>query len=77
MAIIMHDESQPIESFCASLRDEVNKLEIPFQDTKININISGGVANSKSAKVGKIWLIWQMKDFISPKKMAEIKITFD
>ena len=40
MAIIMHDESQPIESFCASLRDEVNKLEIPFQDTKININIS-------------------------------------
>jgi diguanylate cyclase (GGDEF)-like protein len=50
MAIIMHDEDLSIEDFCSSLKEEVNNLEIPFQDTIININISGGVASSKGAE---------------------------
>ena len=33
MAIIMHDEDLSIEDFCSSLKEEVNNLEIPFQDT--------------------------------------------
>ena len=77
MAIIMHDESQPIESFCASLRDDVNKLEIPFQDTKININISGGVANSKSAKSWEDMVNLADERLYKSKENGRDQITFD
>ena len=77
MAIIMHDESQHIETFCASLRDEVNKLEIPFQDTKININISGGVANSKSAKSWEDMVNLADERLYKSKENGRDQITFD
>ena len=50
MALIIDDDAETIEEFCMSLREEVNNLKIPFQDIKININISGGVTHSSSSK---------------------------
>ena len=77
MAIIMHDESQPIESFCASLRDEVNKLEIPFQDTIININISGGVANSMDAESWEDMVNLADERLYKSKENGRDQITYD
>ena len=48
-------------------------MEIPFQDTKININISGGVANSKSAKSWEDMVNLADERLYKSKEMAEIK----
>ena len=77
MAIIMHDESQSIEEFCVSLRDDVNKLEIPFQDTMININISGGVASSSTTDSWEDMVNLADERLYKSKENGRDQITFD
>ena len=77
MAIIMHDESQSIEEFCASLREDVNKLEIPFQDTMININISGGVASSSTTDSWEDMVNLADERLYKSKENGRDQITFD
>ena len=77
MAIIMHDESQSIEEFCVSLREEVNKLEIPFQDTMININISGGVASSSTTDSWEDMVNLADERLYKSKENGRDQITFD
>ena len=77
MAIIMHDESQSIEEFCASLREDVNKLEIPFQDTIININISGGVVSSSTTDSWEDMVNLADERLYKSKENGRDQITFD
>lgn len=77
MAIIMHDESQSIEEFCVSLREDVNKLEIPFQDTMININISGGVASSSTTDSWEDMVNLADERLYKSKENGRDQITFD
>ena len=77
MAIIMHDESQSIEEFCSSLREDVNKLEIPFQDTMININISGGVASSSTTDSWEDMVNLADERLYKSKENGRDQITFD
>ena len=77
MAIIMHDESQSIEEFCISLREDVNKLEIPFQDTMININISGGVASSSTTDSWEDMVNLADERLYKSKENGRDQITFD
>ena len=77
MAIIMHDESQSIEEFCVSLREDVNKLEIPFQDTMININISGGVASSLTADSWEDMVNLADERLYKSKENGRDQITYD
>ena len=77
MAIIMHDESQSIEKFCVSLREDVNKLEIPFQDTMININISGGVASSSTTDSWEDMVNLADERLYKSKENGRDQITFD
>ena len=77
MAIIMHDESQSIEEFCASLREDVNKLEIPFQDTIININISGGVVSSSTTNSWEDMVNLADERLYKSKENGRDQITFD
>jgi diguanylate cyclase (GGDEF)-like protein len=77
MAIIMHDESQSIEEFCSSLREDVNKLEIPFQDTMININISGGVASSLTADSWEDMVNLADERLYKSKENGRDQITYD
>ena len=77
MAIIMHDESQSIEEFCVSLREDVNKLEIPFQDTMININISGGVASSSTTDSWEDMVNLADERLYKSKENGRDQITYD
>lgn len=77
MAIIMHEESQSIEEFCVSLREDVNKLEIPFQDTMININISGGVASSSTTDSWEDMVNLADERLYKSKENGRDQITFD
>ena len=77
MAIIVHDESQSIEEFCASLREDVNKLEIPFQDTIININISGGVASSSTTDSWEDMVNLADERLYKSKENGRDQITYD
>ena len=77
MAIVMHDESQSIEEFCVSLREDVNKLEIPFQDTMININISGGVASSSTTDSWEDMVNLADERLYKSKENGRDQITFD
>ena len=77
MAIIMHDENLSIEDFCSSLKEEVNNLEIPFQDTIININISGGVASSKGAESWEDMVNLADERLYKSKENGRDQITYD
>ena len=77
MAIIMHSESQSVEEFCSLLREEVNKLEIPFQDVVININISGGVASSVSAESWEDMVNLADERLYKSKENGRDQITYD
>ena len=77
MAIIMHDEDLSIEDFCSSLKEEVNNLEIPFQDTIININISGGVASSKGAESWEDMVNLADERLYKSKENGRDQITYD
>ena len=77
MAIIMHSESQSVEKFCSLLREEVNNLEIPFQDVVININISGGVASSESAESWEDMVNLADERLYKSKENGRDQITYD
>ena len=77
MAIIMHSESQSVEEFCSLLREEVNNLEIPFQDVIININISGGVASSESAESWEDMVNLADERLYKSKENGRDQITYD
>ena len=77
MAIIMHSESQSVEDFCSLLREEVNNLEIPFQDVVININISGGVASSESAESWEDMVNLADERLYKSKENGRDQITYD
>ena len=77
MAIIMHSESQSVEEFCSLLREEVNNLEIPFQDVVININISGGVASSESAESWEDMVNLADERLYKSKENGRDQITYD
>ena len=77
MAIIMHNESQSVEEFCSLLRDDVNNLEIPFQDVVININISGGVASSASAESWEDMVNLADERLYKSKENGRDQITYD
>ena len=77
MAIIMHSESQSVEEFCSLLREDVNNLEIPFQDVVININISGGVASSESAESWEDMVNLADERLYKSKENGRDQITYD
>ncbi len=77
MAIIMHSESQSVEEFCSVLREDVNNLEIPFQDVVININISGGVASSESAESWEDMVNLADERLYKSKENGRDQITYD
>ena len=77
MVIIMHSESQSVEEFCSLLREDVNNLEIPFQDVVININISGGVASSESAESWEDMVNLADERLYKSKENGRDQITYD
>lgn len=77
MALIMDDDAETIEEFCMSLKEEVNNLKIPFQDIKININISGGVTHSSSSKSFEDMINIADERLYKSKENGRDQITFD
>ena len=50
IAIIEEKDTQSLNEYCEKIRKAVVDLSILFQDTKINITISGGVIKSSEVK---------------------------
>ena len=50
IAIIESKDDLSLKNYCEKIRQAVVDLSIPFQDTKINITISGGVISSTEVK---------------------------
>ena len=59
------------------LREDVNNLEIPFQDVVININISGGVASSESAESWEDMVNLADERLYKSKENGRDQITYD
>ncbi|GIR03136.1 MAG: hypothetical protein CM15mP12_6670 [Gammaproteobacteria bacterium] len=72
LAVIFNDSENHLQQICEKIRTSVEKEETLFDNQKISVTLSGGVCFSNESSSVSDLVKKQTKDFILPRRMAEI-----